>query len=68
MATNTGGTQGGSHEQHVKAGAQSHKNAGNPPGKSASSGTSREKTAPGQRSPAAEQPQGKPGHQGPKGS
>jgi len=25
---NTGGTQGGSHEQHVKAGAQSHKNEG----------------------------------------
>lgn len=65
---NTGGTQGGSHEQHVKAGAQSHKNAGTPPGKSATSGTtSREKTAPGQRSPA-EQPQGKPGHHGPKSS
>jgi hypothetical protein len=30
MASNKqGGTQGGSHEQHVKAGQQSHKNDGN---------------------------------------
>lgn len=26
-ASKTGGTQGGSHEQHVKAGQQSHKNS-----------------------------------------
>jgi hypothetical protein len=62
---NTGGTQGGSHEQHVKAGAQSHKNA-NPPGKSASSGTSREKTGAGTR--GASEQKGKGGHQGGKGS
>jgi hypothetical protein len=62
MAT-TGGTQGGSHEQHVKAGAQSHKNT-NPPGKSASSGTSREKTGAGAR--GTPEQQGKSGHQGPK--
>lgn len=61
---NTGGTQGGSHERHVKAGEQSHKTAGNPPGKSTSSGTNREKPAPGQH--GASEQHGKPGHQGPK--
>jgi hypothetical protein len=62
---NPSGTQGGSHEQHVKAGAQSHKNAPPPPGKEASSGSEREKAAPGSR--GAEQ-RGKPGQQGPKRS
>ena len=63
---NPGGTQGGSHEQHVKAGAQSHKNATTPPGKEASSGAGREKTGSGPRGPSEQQ--GKPGPQSPKKS
>jgi uncharacterized protein len=65
---NTGGTQGGTHEQHVKAGAQSHKNT-NPPGKAASTGANREKT--GQRGGSEQkgsEQKGKTEHQGPKSS
>jgi hypothetical protein len=64
---NTGGTQGGSHEQHVKAGEQSHKNTGTAPNKSASSGPGHEKSSPGTRSGGSEQ-HTKPGQQGHKNS
>jgi hypothetical protein len=64
MAT-TGGTQGGSHEQHVKAGSQSHKNT-KPSGKSASSRASREKTGSSPREGSEQQE--KSGQQKPKSS
>ncbi|HTJ90778.1 MAG TPA: hypothetical protein VL356_11440 [Acidocella sp.] len=64
MAT-TGGTQGGSHEQHVKAGSQSHKNT-KPSGKSASSRSSREKTGSSPREGSEQQE--KSGQQKPKSS
>ena len=62
---NTGGTQGGSHEQHGKPGEQNRKQAGNPQEKPASGGAGREKSAPGTRGPEQHV---KPGHQGPKSS
>ena len=60
----TGGTQGG--PQHGKPGEQPRKQASTPPGKSASSGAGREKTAPG--AGGGPEQHGKPGHQNPKGS